>query len=101
MVIIVVGERPFPVVTTSRGQVCLAADDWFHAGCLGLLKEVHRAKHVAVIGDGDGWHAEALHLLDQWINLIRAVEEAILRVEMKVDELGWHRLVTGWYWAAL
>jgi len=43
-----------------------------------------------VVGHGDGRLIERCDLPDQRLNLIRAVEEAELGVEMKVNELGSH-----------
>jgi hypothetical protein len=41
-----------------------------------------------VIGDGDGLHAALEHLREQVVEAYRAVEKAILRVQMKVRKFG-------------
>jgi hypothetical protein len=43
-----------------------------------------------MIGDGDGWLAERYDLLNQRVDLIRAVEKAELGVQVKVNELRCH-----------
>ena len=69
-------------------DVGLAAEDQLDAVRLGLGVEVDRAEHVAVIGDRDGVHPELLHLGEQVLHADRAVEQAVLRVQMEVGELG-------------
>jgi hypothetical protein len=43
-----------------------------------------------VIGYGDGWLAKRFDLLNQRIDLIRAVEKTELGVQVKVNELRCH-----------
>ena len=69
------------------GDVGLVADDRLDAPLLALVVELDRAVEIAVIGDRAGIHAELLGLLDQRGNAIDAVEEAVVRVKVKVTEL--------------
>ena len=69
-------------------DVRLAAEDRLHAVGLGALIEVERAEQVAVVGDRDRLHAALEHLREQLVQANRAVEKAILRVQMQVGELG-------------
>ena len=76
------------------GDVALDAEDRLDAELLGLHVELHRAEHVAVVGDRDGVHAEFLHALEQALDLVPAVEQRVLRVQVEVRE---HRgRVRGW-----
>jgi len=50
--------------------------------------ERDRAEHVAVVGDPDRLHAELLGALDQLGKLGRPVEQRVLGVLVKVNELG-------------
>ena len=74
------------------GDVDLAADDRLDAGGHRLLVELDGAEHVAVVGDRQGRHAAFLGALDQVADLDGAVEEAVLAVQMEMDEIGvFHR----------
>jgi hypothetical protein len=55
---------------------------------LGALVEIERAEQVAVVGHGDRLHAAFEHLREQLVQPNRAVQKAILRVQMEVRELG-------------
>jgi hypothetical protein len=52
----------------------------------GLGVELHRAEHVAVVRDGARRHAGGLHAGQQLLDLVRPVEQRILRVQMQMDE---------------
>ncbi|HTK88070.1 MAG TPA: hypothetical protein VL329_10075 [Nitrospiraceae bacterium] len=39
-----------------------------------------------MVGHGHGGHAEVFHLLDERLNLIRPIEQAVLGVEVKMNE---------------
>ena len=74
----------------SPGDVHLAAEDRLHALLLARLVELDRAEHVAVVGEGHGAHAERLRAADEVLELQRAVQQRVLRVDVQVDELGCH-----------
>src|SRR5262245_5331164 len=83
MVVIVVRESTvFLGMSTAEGHVRLAADDGFHSCFFGLSIELNRAEHVAVVRHGYGRLTKSLDLLDQRLNLIGAVEEAELRMQV-------------------
>jgi hypothetical protein len=77
-----------PIVAIGRGHVGLAAEDQLHAGLLRLGVEVDRAEHVAVVGHRDRIHPEAAHLREQILHADRAIEQAVLRVEVEMRESG-------------
>ena len=72
----------------ARGDVELAAEDGLDAGGARVLVEVDRPEHVAVVGQRDGREAEPGGPLDQPLQARGAVEEAVLRVDVEVDEVG-------------
>ncbi len=55
-------------------------------GGLGLLVELDRAEHVAVIGHRDRFHPRGLGVVDQRPDFVGAVEETVLRMNVKMDE---------------
>src|SRR6185503_10242012 len=69
-------------------DVGLAAEDRLHAVRLGALVEIERAEQVAVVGHRHGLHSAFQHLGKQLVQPNRAVQKAILRVQMQVGELG-------------
>ena len=70
------------------GDVSFAAEDRLDAGLFGALVEVDRAEEIAVLGRGHRRHAEVLHAGTQVGHVDGAVEEAVLSMEMQVDEIG-------------
>ena len=76
-----------PVLAVGRRDVGLAAEDELDALLLGGGVEVHRAEHVAVVGDRDRVHAELEDAGEEILHPDRSVEQAVLRVQMKVGEL--------------
>ena len=69
-----------------RRHVHLAADDRLHVRLPRRLVELHRPEHVAVVGDGARRHSRAGDARQQLGDLVGAVEQRVLRVEMQVDE---------------
>ena len=49
--------------------------------------EIDRAEEVAVVGERDGREPELLGLLDELLELGGAVEQAVLGVDVQMDEL--------------
>jgi len=70
-----------------RGHVELAADDGLDPRLVGLLVEVDGTVHVAVVGDGHGGHPEFLGLFEEVAEADGAVQEAVLGVEVEMDEI--------------
>ena len=75
------------LVEAIGGDVGLAAEDRLHPVGLGLLVEVEGAEQVAVVGHRDRLHAALEHLGEQVVQPNRAVEKAILRVQMQMGEI--------------
>src|SRR5262249_50185196 len=50
--------------------------------------EVDRPEEVAVVGERDRGEPELLRRVDQLVELGGAVEEAVLRMDVQMDELG-------------
>ena len=87
MIVIVMRKAAvFLGMSAAECHVGLTTDDRFDARFFGFAIELDRAEHVAMIRHRDSRLIERLDLPDQRLNLIRAVEETELRVEMKMDE---------------
>jgi hypothetical protein len=74
------------------GDVGLHAEDRLELGLAGLLLELPRRVHVAVIRHGERRHLELLGAADQRIDPVGAVEKRVLGVAVQVDEA--HRAPT-------
>ena len=53
-----------------------------------LVVEALEREEVAVVGDGEGRHAELARLLHERHDLAQPVKKRIGRVEMEMDEIG-------------
>ena len=83
----VVGARGLRAIAAAAGsQVRLASDDRFQSGGSGLLIELDRTEHVAVIGHRDRLHPGGFRMFDQRADLVGSVEQAELRMDVKMDE---------------
>ena len=72
-------------------DVGLEADDGLDAVLLRFLIEIDHAKHVSVVGDGDGLHPRLLAGSHQIGQADGTVEQAVERVQMEMGEFGRHR----------
>ncbi len=72
--------------SASGRDVELAAEDRLDAGLLGRVVEVDRAEEVAVIRERDGRELQLLGLVDQLLELGGTVEQAVLGMNVQVDE---------------
>ena len=90
MIVVVVREVRVLFEPAAGCHVGFAPDDRFDSGLFRFAVELDRSKHVAMIGHRDGRLTERLDLLHQGIDLIGAVEQAVLSVEMQMDELRCH-----------
>ena len=90
MKILVMRKVPCPLGAIARSHIGFTSDNRLHIMSLGFLIKINGAKEVAMVGHGDGGHAEILHLLEQGCELVSPVEEAILSVKMEMNELCWH-----------
>ena len=81
----------------ARRDVGFVADDRVDAGRLGLLIELQRAVQIAVVGQGQGVHAQRLGLLDQRPDRAGAVQQAVMAMAVQMDE---RAVVMAFLWAA-
>ena len=73
----------------SRHDVDLAAEDRLRRRLFARLVELHRAEHVAVVGQRRRARMPSvLARCDQAVQAQRAVEHRVLRVDVEVNELG-------------
>src|SRR5262249_5746534 len=77
-----------PLLAAPRRHVELAAEDWLDAGLLRGEGGVDRSEEVAVVGERNGGEPELLRLVDQLVELGGTVEQAVLGVDVQMDELG-------------
>ena len=91
-VIVVVVRQPAVLLgmPTAERHVGFAADDGFDADFFRFAVELDGAEHVAMIGHRHSRLSEGLDLLNQRLNLIGAVEETELGVQMQMDERSGH-----------
>ena len=73
--------------TASGRHVELAPEDRLDAGLLGCEVEIDRAEEVAMVGERDRREPELLRLRDELLELGRTVEQAVLGVDVQVDEV--------------
>ena len=67
-------------------DVGLASDDRFDPVLGGFAEKLDRAKHVAMVGDGHRGHARGVGVLEQRLDLVGAVEEAVLGMDVEMGE---------------
>jgi hypothetical protein len=75
------------VEAASRGHVDLAAQDGPEALFPAGVVEGHRPEQVAVVGDGQGLHPQAHRLVHQLVNVNGPVEQAVLGMQVEMDEV--------------
>jgi hypothetical protein len=76
------------IVPASLGDIHLAADDRLHAARLGRVVKRFRRKKISVIGDSHGRHLAARGFIDDFLEVARAIQQAVIRVQMQVNESG-------------
>ena len=74
------------LVPAARCDVHLASDDRANALGLGVLVEVDRSVHAAVVGDGEAVHSEVFGALYQGFDAAEAVQHGVFGVGVKVGE---------------
>ncbi|MGD0783892.1 MAG: hypothetical protein ABSA30_13645 [Candidatus Aminicenantales bacterium] len=92
----VMGRLPIPVFlveTAARGDVDLAAEDGLDPGFFGCLEELDGPEDVAVVGQGHGAHAVLGRGLAQGVDAHGPVQDAVLRMIVKMDEIRGHGLM--------
>ena len=72
----------------ARRDIAFAADDRLDTGFNGFAVEIDGAEHGAVIGEGHRFHAELGDPLQQIGDPNRAVEQAVLGVDVEMDKFG-------------
>ncbi len=72
-------------------DVDLAAEDRLQSAVPARVVEGHGPEHVAVVRDREGLHPELGRVVHKLVEAARAVEEAVLGVEVEVDEVGGRR----------
>jgi hypothetical protein len=53
-----------------------------------VLVKIDRTVEIAVIGHGHGWHLIFLRPLEKIVETNRAVQETVLRMNVKMNEIG-------------
>jgi hypothetical protein len=82
--------RPF-----AGGDIGFQPDDRQDPARFGLAEEFDRAIKVAVIGQGQGGHAQRLGTIEQVRDFARTVQKAVMAVAMKMNKRpAGHRCVT-------
>src|SRR5262249_4478651 len=69
-------------------DVEFTADDGLHAGLYAAGVEIHAAEEVAVVGQRDRRKMKLLRPLDQSLEAGGAIEEAVLGMDVQVNEVG-------------
>src|ERR1700722_12983448 len=72
-------------------DIGLASDDRFDPVLSGFAEELDRTEHVAMVGDGHRGHARRMRVLEQRFDLIGAVEQAVLGMDVEMGETHWRR----------
>ena len=77
-------------VKTVRGSdIDFAAQDRLQPSLDRRFVELHGPKNVPVVGDGDGGHLELRRAIHQSTDFTGPIEQAVIRVEMKMDKVFW------------
>lgn len=87
MIVVVVGQQAFTLSPAAGREIGFTPDDGLHPLGRGPFIEVDGAEKVAVVRDGERGLLKVLDLLEKRIQLIRAVQQAVLGVEVQVNEL--------------
>src|SRR5262249_54768846 len=80
--------------TAARRNIQLAPDDRLHAGLRAARVEVHAPEQVAVVGERDRGELELLGLPDELLESGRAIEKAVFRMHVEMDEIGVFHVIT-------
>ena len=76
----------FSFKTGTTGYIDFTANDWLDAFFLTGFVEIDRTIHDAMVGDGQGIHAEFLRPVSDLTDLGGTVEQRIFRMDMQVDK---------------
>lgn len=86
MIVVVMRQSAFPALSVAGRHVGLTAYDGLDPASESLLIKLDSPEQIAMVRHGHGGHAEVFHLLDERLNLIRPIEQAVLGVEVKMNE---------------
>ena len=87
MVIVVMGETAVLLrMAASQRHIGFAPDDGFDPGSFGFSIKLDGAEHIAMVCHGHGRLAECFDLLYEGIDLIGAVEQTKLSVQVEMHE---------------
>ena len=84
----------FPVAL--GGHIHLAADNWLDTGRTGLLVKFDGAEHIPMIRHGQSRHSESGRLLNQFVDRVGAIQEAVMGMTMQMNEIGMLHGVRMW-----
>ena len=84
MIIPVVPAACLSVKPGIRRNIHLAADDRFDPRFLRRPVKINDAVHHPMVGDGGAVHAKLLHPADVFLYLVGAVQQTVLRMNMKM-----------------
>ena len=87
MIVVVMGQQAFALSTAAGCEIGFTSDDGLYPVGSGLFIEVNGAKKVAVVRDGERGLLKVPDLLEKRLQLIRAVQQAVLGVKVQVNEL--------------
>ena len=82
VVIVVVGQEPFALSPAAGREIGFTPDDGLHPVGRGLFIEVDGAEEVAVVRDGERGLLKFTDLPEKRIQLIRAVQQAVLGMKV-------------------
>ena len=88
VVLFVCPVYPLTVMPAGRRHVDFTTDDGFDALSQGLAVKFDRPEHVPMVGHGQGGLFEFLCPLQERIDLVGAIQQAVLCVAVQVDERG-------------
>ena len=76
-----------PVEAGTGSHVELAPQNGFDAVLFSRLEELDGSEEIAMVRHGNGRHAHLTAFFHERTDLVRSVEKAVLRVQMKMDKL--------------
>ncbi len=79
-----------PATAIGLGDIDFAANDWFYACFFSRHIKINYAIHGAVISDGKAVHAQLFGSGNKLWDAAHAIEQAIFRVNVKMDKFLWH-----------
>jgi hypothetical protein len=81
--------RQGAVFAVAGGNIHFTAQDRLDSLVRALGEELHGAEDVPVVRDGDRFHVESASSIQQLTDPDRAVQEAVFRMNMKMNEGRW------------